>query len=275
MIPALDDTSMSADWTLTRGDGPLVATAIHEGSGLRPEVAGRLRLTDEDRRREEDPYTELWTTCAPTRIVVHTSRFEVDLNRPLERAVYRTPEDAWGLPLWDGPLPDGLAAVSRAKHVAYYEQLRALCDELVRVHGGFVLLDIHSYNHRRAGPDGPAAPVEGNPVVNLGTGTMDRTRWAGLVDRFVAEMSVVSWQGAPLDVRENVRFRGGEQCRWVHEHYPETGCALALEFKKVFMDEWTGTLDREAVDALTSALAGTVPGLLESLASALAAGGGR
>ena len=30
------------------------------------------------------------------------SRFEVDLNRPREEAVYRVPEDCWGLDVWRG-----------------------------------------------------------------------------------------------------------------------------------------------------------------------------
>ena len=46
-----------------------------------------------------------------------------------------------------------------------------------------------------------------------------------------------------LDVRVNVRFRGGYLCHSVVEHYRDTACALAIEFKKVFMDEWTGESD--------------------------------
>ena len=49
--------------------------------------------------------------------------------------------------------------------------------------------------------------------------------------------------GRRLDVRENIKFRGGAFTRWVHETFPETGCSLAIEFKKFFMDEWTGELN--------------------------------
>ena len=49
------------------------------------------------------------------------------------------------------------------------------------------------------------------------------------------------FNGRHLDVRENIAFQGkGEQTRFVHERYPRQGCAIALEFKKFFMDEWTG-----------------------------------
>ena len=41
-----------------------------------------------------------------------------------------------------------------------------------------VVFDLHTYNHRRNGPDGPPADPAGNPQVNIGTGTMNRDRWA-------------------------------------------------------------------------------------------------
>ena len=51
--------------------------------------------------------------------------------------------------------------------------------------------------------------------------------------------------GRPLDVRENVRFKGRQLAAFVHERFPTTGCALAIEVKKTFMDEWTGVVDEE------------------------------
>jgi hypothetical protein len=42
---------------------------------------------------------------------------------------------------------------------------------------------------------------------------------------------------------------------------------LAIEFKKFFMDEWTGQPDVDAVAAIGKALATTTPGALEALAS--------
>ena len=60
-------------------------------------------------------------------------------------------------------------------------------------------------------------------------------------------------------MRENVRFEGANLDRWVHERYPETACALALEFKKTFMDEWTGRVDEHDLHELTAAVAGSVP----------------
>jgi hypothetical protein len=76
---------------------------------------------------------------------------------------------------------------------------------------------------------------------------MDKKLWAPLVDCFVDATSRADFLGRRLDVRENVRFTGGYLARWVHATYPETGCALALEWKKLYMDEWTGRADPRAV----------------------------
>ncbi len=251
---------------IVEGDGPLVATAVHHGSGLRAEVEDYIALGAEDRLREEDPYTGAWTSVAPTRLVVLHSRFEVDLNRPREKCVYRRPEDAWGLRVWAEEPPSGFFERSIESYDAFYERVESIQRRLVRRFGKFVLFDLHSYNHRRSGPGGPPADPAKNPEVNVGTGTMrDRAYWARLIDRFIADLSAFEFLGRRLDVRENVRFFGGNLARWTHERCPETGCVLAIEVKKFFMDEWSGELDTEQHAEIGRALAATVPGVLEEL----------
>ena len=252
-------------WDLVEGEGPLVAAAVHSGHAVREEVATRLARSDEERLREEDPFTGLWTAIAPTRIIAQRSRFEVDLNRPREKAVYLGPDDAWGLDLWKEPPPDELVRRSLAGYDAFYEEARRVLEAKAKRYGRFVVFDLHTYNHRREGPEGPPAGWEENPEVNLGTGTMNRERWAPIVDRFVEVLSGVEFIGRHLDVRENVRFRGGHFPRWIHETFPRTGCALAIEVKKFFMDEWTGELDPVQADAVRGALQATVPAVLDAL----------
>lgn len=247
-------------WTWRQGQGPILAAAIHAGHDLRPEVAALTALDDQARLREEDPYTDRWTAVGDSAVVVNRSRFEVDLNRPLARAVYAQPEDCWGLQPWKAALPAAVLDRSRSLHEAFYVDLAEACDELVARHGRFVLLDLHSYNHRRMGPGRPPADPTGNPVVNVGTATVDRRVWGRLVERFVRDLTTDGW-----DARENVRFTGAYIAEWVHHFYPQTGCCLAIDVKKVFMDEHTGVVDDEAQRAVCDALARTVPGLLDSL----------
>ena len=224
-----------------------------------------MALADADRLREEDPFTAGWTSIAENRLVGSQSRFEVDLNRPREKAVYIHPEDAWGLHIWKEPPTAEVIERSLTVYDAFYDEAHCLFTELESRFGRFVVFDLHTYNHRREGPNGPIADAKGNPEVNLGTGTMDRNRWTPVVDRFFKELSAFDFLGRQLDVRENVRFRGGQLARWTHEHFPQSGCVLAIEFKKFFMDEWTGIPDSIQLEAIRQGLRSTISGILEAL----------
>ena len=244
----------------------VVTASIHAGHDVRPEVADLLAIDETTRLREEDPYTDRIAGCCDSRVVVHRSRFEVDLNRQRHEAVYRTAEESWGLQVWrDDPPPD-LVARSLEIHDAFFAELGERLDRLALA-GPFVVLDIHSYNHRRAGAAAEHAPAEANPDVNVGTGSMP-PMWRGVADSFMAALRQAEPAGRPLDVRENVSFRGRGFPRWVHRRYPHTGCALALEFKKTFMDEWTGVVDEDHLDELTAALRQALPSALLALEEA-------
>ncbi|MDA1313395.1 MAG: N-formylglutamate amidohydrolase [Acidobacteria bacterium] len=252
-------------WRIEEGDGPLIATAVHDGHTVREEALGLMALQDAERLREEDPYTGGWTEVAPSRVVGLHSRFEVDLNRPRGKAVYILPEDAWGLRVWKNQPSDAVVAASLAQYDAFYADVKKLLSNIESRFGNFVVFDLHTYNHRREGPGGPAADPQGNPEVNLGTGTIDRGRWGPLVDRFSHDLRAFDFLGRHLDVRENVKFKGGNFSRWIHQTFPKSGCSLAIEFKKFFMDEWTGKLDERQGQAIQRALESTVPGVLEEL----------
>ena len=261
-----EPASSSSLLEIERGSGPFVATSLHAAHEVRQSLLPNLALGDADRLREEDPFTEVWTAICPTRVIPRRSRFEVDFNRPPSLAVYLNPEDAWGLRVWHEPLDDRALAKTMREYRAYYAEMLKILNDLERRYGKFVVLDLHSYNHRREGAMAPPADPELNPEVNVGTGSMNRNRWARLVDRFIHDLREFDFFGRRLDVRENVRFQGGYLCRWVHEQFPVTGCALAIEFKKFFMDEWTGEADPAAVVAIREALASTLPGVREELA---------
>lgn len=259
--------SDDALWEIHRGAQPLLATAIHHGHDVRDEVLDLMSISDADRRREEDPYTGRWTSVAANRLIVQRSRFAVDINRPPEKAVYLTPDDCWGLEVWKHQPEPAVVEASMSQYWAFYDVVRGILNDIEQQFGSFVVFDIHSYNHRRGGPDAPPDDPTENPVVNIGTGTMDRERWAPLVDRFISDLSAQEVAGEPLDVRENVKFFGGQLSHWVHETYPENGCSIAVEFKKIYMDEWTGRPDEEIIAQIEHALMATLPGLFEMLSA--------
>jgi N-formylglutamate deformylase len=250
----LPDLSLSPAFRIRGGGGPVVAAALHAGHAVRAEVARALALSSRERRLEEDPFTDGWTRVGDWRIVALRSRFEVDLNRPREKAVYLRPEDAWGLRVWNGEPERRMIRRSLQTYDAFYEAAAEIFRGLEREHGKFLVLDLHSYNHRREGPGAPPADPAGNPEINIGTGSMDRRRWAGERIRFMEALRSVDFDGRSLDVRENVRFRGGHFPAWVHHHFPDSGCVFAVEVKKFFMDEWTGRLDLAAFERIGAAL---------------------
>jgi N-formylglutamate amidohydrolase len=252
-------------WEMIAGAGPLVATAIHHGHAIRPELADLLAIDASTRRREEDPGTGDWTTIAPSRIVGLRSRFEVDLNRPREKAVYIVPSDAWGLRVWRTEPAADVVSQSLLLYDTFYDEARRLLESLTRQFARVVVYDLHSYNHRRDGPDAPPADPQLNPEINVGTGTMDRRRWASVVDRFLADMRRADFLDRRLDVRENVKFFGGHFSRWIHDTFPSSVCVLSIEVKKFFMDEWTGAIDARQSEAMRQALAATTAGVLKEL----------
>ncbi len=255
-----------AIWWIDRGSGPLVATAIHDGHEVRPDVLDLMSISEADRLREEDPFTADWTEVAPTRVVGTRSRFEVDLNRPPGMAVYRTPAEAWGLDVWRDGIPDVDLARSIEQYDAFYRALGGLYSDMVDRYGRFVVLDLHTYNHRREGPDGPLADPSLTPKINVGTGNVaDRDLWAPVIDRFIADVADFDFPGGRLDVRENVNFRGGHCGHWANTTFQDSVCVLSIEIKKFFMDEWTGIADPALHAAVGRALAAAVPGVLEEL----------
>jgi len=248
-----------------QGTGPVVAAAIHAGHNLRKEVEEWMALNDKARLREEDPYTDAWTSVADIRIIGETSRFELDVNRQRAHAIYLTPEEAWGLKVWKGSLPGDLIECSLKKYDAFYREATKILSELQERTGPFVVLDLHSYNQIRPDPDSPPADPELNPEVIVGTSNMDRKRWAPVVDRLIGNLRSFDFFGRRLDVRENVKWTGGAFSQWIHNTFPKYGCSFAIEFKKIFMNEWTGELYPELHEAIGRALRHAVRGLTQEL----------
>ncbi len=246
----------------------MAAAAIHDGHGLRADAAAAMSLPEADRLREEDPFTGQSIVGVPTHVIAHRSRFEADLNREAGTAIYRTPEQSWGLQVWNGPLDEAIARRSLDYHRRFYATVANLLDDIALDHPRFVLLDVHSYNHRRDGPDAPPTLPKLAPDVNIGTFSMPREQWAWLLEPLMKAMRGYDFGGRHLDVRENIAFQGkGELTRFVHDRYPGRACAIAIEFKKFFMDEWSGEPDLAAlhhmrgfIDHVTAAARGLLDG---------------
>lgn len=249
-------------WQLLLGDGPVLTTAIHDGHAMRPELRRHLALPGDDRLREEDPLTGLLAGTGDSQLRVRTSRFEVDLNRPRERAFPCKPEDTWGLKVWRELPPAIEVENSRAVHDRFYRMIEQVVARRIQAHGVAVVIDIHSYNHRRDGNTHAPADPSLNPDIDVGLTELDLDRYRQLADVMMQRLREVPVRDADPDVRANVRYPdGGHFPKWLHARFGSEVCVVTLEYKKMFMDEWSGTADVVALDALRSGLSHALEGV--------------
>ncbi len=230
---------MTSGFTFIKGNSPIVATAIHEGHQTRKELSDLFNLNEEERLREEDPFTAQWLDISDNKIIVHHSRFEADVNRPRNKAIYVKPEDAWGLQVWKTELQQEIIDQSLKIYDDFYKQVKEYFDSLFLLHDKILVYDIHSYNHRREAKDIAANTFE-NPEVNIGTKNMDYEVWQPVLKVMIDTFKQFDYNGRNLDVRENIKFKGGYFGQWLFEQYGKKICPVSIEFKKFFMDEWTG-----------------------------------
>lgn len=249
-------------WQLRVGDGPIIATAIHDGHRIRDSLQPYLAIDDADRRREEDPLTGLFSSVVDTSLRVRSSRFECDVNRPRDKAVSTNPEDTWGLRIWQDNLPETEIAKSLADYDRFYAEAAILLEQLIERHGSLLLLDIHSYNHRRDGATSPPSSQQDNPDIDLGVTTLDAKRWGEVADAFAGILAESKVDDRQPDVRSNVRYpTGGYFPEWVYARYGTAICTISIEYKKIFMDEWTGQADIAITDDLRTGLERAVAGV--------------
>lgn len=243
------------DWDLVVGHGPVLATAIHDGHRMREALQPHLAISEAERRRDEDPLTGMLTSAGDVRLRVRNSRFQADLNRPREKALSTNPDDTWGIRFWKGPLPEEEIARSQSDYDRFYAMITALIDALVARWGCVLLLDIHSYNHRRDGADAKSADPEGNPDIELGVTTLDAARWGDTARRFAEELRQTPVAGRRPDVRNNIRYpTGGHFPEWVYAKWGDKVCTISPEYKKIHMDEWTGQVDIDALEDFRNGL---------------------
>ena len=205
---------------------------------------------------EEDPYTELFTQFSSNTIIGRTSRFEVDLNRSFEKCIYKNPKDAWGLKTRKKSPSDLVISQSLKQYHEFYDLAKNHFAHLEKKFGRFFVYDIHSYNHHRKGSNENFDDPKLNPEIIIGTNNMPE-KWFTLVDKIKNNLTSFDYFGRSLDTRINVKFPGGYFSRWIHNNFPESACCIAIEFKKIWMDEWTGEIYADKLNKLIKALNST------------------
>ncbi|MFT5435595.1 MAG: hypothetical protein ACI840_000228 [Ulvibacter sp.] len=221
-----------------------ICGAVHDGHQFRKELWDNCLHTEYDRWFEEDPCTKEFVNTHPIVIAGCDSRFEYDLNRDPENAIY---EDAWGKKLWSEPLNTEVRKRSSQKHAVFYTVVHALVTKLEELFGIVVVYDMHSYNWRRWDRD--------VPVINLGTSNVDNDRFGDEVETWRQSLSELKlpYKIIATSKINNTFVGNGYFLKYITENFENT-LVLATEFKKIYCDERNNVIFPEVVSAIEEQL---------------------
>jgi len=226
---------------IKESQSPFWAFAIHDGHLIDDQIEPFMNLSEKERLREEDPYTALMAELPINQFIVGSSRFQLDLNRTINDSIYLNPDQAWGLKVWKSNLPENLVTELYLDHKNIYNEIEELIQKTIEQYGFFIIYDIHSYNAKRNGPE-EIIDSNLNPQINLGTAYIDN-KWTPLIHQLVEFIKQEKLYSYPIDIQENIKFKGGYLSQLLNKKYAEYGCVISFEFRKDFMNEWTGTPD--------------------------------
>ena len=221
---------------------PLLALAIHNGHFIREDLLKLTKVSDADRLREEDPHTGSVAALFCNHIIVHSSRFEADLNRTPASAIYQQAQDCWGLDVRHGEISTGLLDKIYSDYREWYAVLYYHVQRLVQKNGSLVVLDLHSYNHHRGGPDAPPDPQIDNPDIILGRNNLPE-KYYPRIEALRSRLDGKLLCGKPIDCRCDVKFPGGALSRKLNNDFAGKVLTVAVEFKKFWMDEHSGVVN--------------------------------
>ncbi len=253
-LPFSGTTELGSARFVFRKAASCAGIAIHSGSRIRADLINKLSVSSKDRYREEDPGTDRFIEKLPIQVVALDSRFEYDVNRSEGRAIPLTPEMAWGLTVWKSPLTAEEIATSLAKYREFHQLMDLVSAYLVGQAGGkggggrAIIFDLHSYCYQREKRE----PWYENPkpVINLGTEAINEAVFRDLIDDFLLKLRNIRAEGRKVTVAENEVFKGGYLARRLSALHHDNLAVFAIEFKKIFMDEWSGEFNLPVFEEL-------------------------
>lgn len=228
---------------------PFICGAVHDGHHFRKSLWENCLHTEYERWYEEDPCTKDMVQSHPIVIAGRDSRFEYDLNRGPDSAIYT---DAWGKQLWKMPLAENERELSLEKHHTFYKVVHALVTQIEKKYGKAVVFDLHSYNWKRW-----AREV---PTWNLGTANIDNNRFEVMVRAWSAKLQQMR---LPNNLKStsgiNDTFQGnGYFLKYITQNFENT-LVLATEIAKIYCDENSGIIYPEVVRSVARQLQDLIP----------------
>lgn len=221
-----------------------VCAAIHNGHQFRKSLWDNCLHTEYERWFEEDPETLTMIQSHPIVVAGNDSRFEYDLNRSPEEAIY---VDAWGKQLWKKPLTKVEKNISLQKHRNFYKVIYTLINKLEEIHKNVIVYDMHSYNWKRW--------TREVPTFNLGAGNVNMDRFGTVVESWRKTLSEIE---LPNNIKStsliNDVFKGnGYFLKYIKQNFDNT-LVLATEVSKIYCDELNQITYPEVIYALEKEL---------------------
>ncbi len=228
---------------------PYVCAAVHDGHQFRKELWDNCLHTEYERWYEEDPATKQMIQSHPIVIAGMDSRFEYDLNRPPETAIYK---DAWKRRLWKSSLTNEQRNRSLEKHANFYNVVHTLIEKIESTFSTCIVYDMHSYNWQRWDRK--------VPTWNLGTSNVDNERFSEEIE---AWRQILEKTPFPNEIESsskiNDTFQGnGYFLKYITSNFNNT-LVLATEIAKVYCNETEQVVYPEVVSSVEKYLKLVLP----------------
>ena len=217
-----------------------VCAAVHNGHQFRKELWSNCIHTQYERWYEEDPATKTMIQSHPIVIAGIDSRFEYDLNRPPEYAIY---DDAWRKKLWRSSLSKKTKQKSLSKHHNFYKVVYALIQKIESLFEVAIVYDMHSYNWKRWDRE--------VPTWNLGTSNVDENRFGEDIESWRKILEITPFNNGIVSTSKiNDTFQGnGYFLKYITQNFKNT-LVLATEVAKIYCDELEQILYPDIIDTI-------------------------
>lgn len=218
---------------------PLVGLAVHAGHRIRAELVSNMGVEEDDRRYDEDTHSDYFIENFPMQLIGLDSRYEYDIDRKRDQAIYLKPFQCWGKRAWISPPTKTELEISYEKYDEAHDLMEFFMEQTMAYFHKTLVLDLHTYSFKRQMYGSKSSSL---PLFNIGTTKLDRKKHAKTVDAWLAELAKIQVPDMETTVAENDLFKGdGAVAINLIEKFPEAAI-IPLDIKKLFMDETTGQI---------------------------------
>jgi uncharacterized protein (TIGR02421 family) len=222
---------------------PYVCTAIHSGHSLNEKLKRNILISPAEVWKNEEPHTGEFVSSLPIVIIANDSKFEYDLNLPIEENKKLWSNDS----VWKKSLTKQITEKNQQKYNDFYRVIVKLVEKLEQKFKSCLIYNIHSYNHRQE-------KVGSNPVFNVNSKSIDKERYGKTLSNWKEQLKKINLPNLETTVGENQKTScDGFFAHYIQHKFKNT-CILTTNIKKVYCDENSGVIFPIVIEALVENL---------------------